>query len=53
MPNKKDIRAMNERNLRANIECLKKSKKPYDMAYYAGKVDALEHMQEILEAKSV
>ena len=53
MAKKKDMIAMNERNLRANIECLRKSKKPYDMAYFAGKVDALEHMQDVLEGKNV
>jgi hypothetical protein len=50
---KKEMIAMNSRNLRVNIECLKKSKKPYDMAYYAGKIDALEHMQAVLEGRDV
>jgi hypothetical protein len=53
MLKKTDIIAMNNRNLRVMRDCLIKSKKPYDIAYYKGKIDALEHIQETLEGKYV
>ena len=51
MSSKTEIKQINQRNLKVIRECLIKSKKPYDAAYYAGKMDALEHIQMLLEEK--
>ena len=45
--------AKNNRNMRVLRDCLIKSTKPYDMAYYAGRLDSLEHIQDELEGKNV
>jgi hypothetical protein len=50
---KKDLLAKNERNLRVLRECLIAARKPYDQAYYAGRIDSLEHVQQELEGKNV
>ena len=51
MYNKTELKQVNQRNLKVIRECLIKSRKPYDVAYYAGKMDALEHIQMLLEEK--
>jgi len=51
MSNKNELRQINQRNLKVIRECLINSKKPYDVAYYEGKMDALEHIQMLLEEK--
>lgn len=50
---KRELLAKNERNLRVLRDCLIKAKKPYDQAYYAGRIDSLEHIQNELEGKNV
>ena len=52
MSSKNEIRAINLRNLRVIQDCLIKARKPYDVAYFKGKIDALEHIQMLLEEKS-
>jgi hypothetical protein len=51
MSNKTEMKQINARNLRVLRECLIKARKPYDVAYYSGKMDALEHIQMLLEEK--
>jgi hypothetical protein len=43
------LMAKNMRNLHVLTECLKQSKKPYDIAYYLGRIESLEHIQQELE----
>ena len=50
---KKELKAMNNRNLRVLRDCLINARKPYDQAYYAGRIDSLEHIQNELEGKNV
>jgi hypothetical protein len=45
--------AKNNRNLRVLRDCLIMSRKPYDIAYYIGRIDSLEHIQQELEGKNV
>ena len=45
--------AKNNRNLRVLRDCLIMSRKPYDIAYYIGRLDSLEHIQQELEGKNV
>ena len=47
------IIAKNNNNLRVLRECLIASRKPYDIAYYTGRIDSLEHVQQQLEGESV
>jgi hypothetical protein len=49
MLSKTEIKRMNVRNLRVLRDCMIASRKPYDVAYYAGRIDSLEHLQQILE----
>lgn len=51
MSNKTEMKQINLRNLRVIRDCWMNAKKPYDVAYYAGKLDALEHIQMLLEEK--
>jgi hypothetical protein len=51
MSNKTEMKQINMRNLIAIKACLMKARKPYDVAYYSGKMDALEHIQMLLEEK--
>ena len=51
MSSKTEMKQINMRNLIAIRECLIKSRKPFDVAYYSGKIDALEHIQMLLEEK--
>jgi hypothetical protein len=53
MLKKDQIIAQNNRNLRVLRDCLIASSKPYDIAYYTGRIDSLEHVQEQLEGKRV
>jgi len=48
---KLELRVRNRRNLRVLRECLRASKLPYDIAYFSGRIDSLEHIQDILEGK--
>ena len=50
---KKELMAKNQRNLRVLRDCLKTSRKPYDQAYYLGRIESLEHIQNELEGKNV
>ena len=51
MSNKTEMKQINLRNLRVLQDCIVKARKPYDVAYYSGKIDALEHIQMLLEEK--
>jgi hypothetical protein len=51
MSNKTEMKRINLRNLRVLQDCITKARKPYDIAYYSGKIDALEHIQLLLEEK--
>jgi hypothetical protein len=50
---KKELLEKNNRNLRVLRDCLMQARKPYDQAYYAGRIDSLEHIQNELEKKNV
>lgn len=50
---KKELITKSKRNLRVLRDCLIASKKPYDQAYYAGRIDSLEHVLDELEGKNV
>jgi hypothetical protein len=51
MSNKTEMKQINQRNLRILRDCIIAARKPYDIAYYSGKIDALEHIQMLLEEK--
>jgi hypothetical protein len=51
MSNKTEMKEINLRNLRVLRDCIIAARKPYDIAYYSGKIDALEHIQMLLEEK--
>ena len=46
---KNALMAKNMRNLKVLTECLKKSRKDYDVGYYLGRIESLEHVQQELE----
>lgn len=51
MSNKTEMKQINLRNIIVIKRCLQKSRKPFDVAYFSGKLDALEHIQMLLEEK--
>ena len=46
------LMAKNMRNLKVLTECLKKSRKDYDVGYYLGRIESIEHIQEELESNN-
>jgi hypothetical protein len=51
MLSKTELKKMNNKNLQVLRDCLITARKPYDIAYYAGRIDSLEHIQDTLEGK--
>ena len=48
-----ELMKINRRNMRVLRDCLIASRKAYDIAYYTGRLDSLEHIQDELEGKNV
>jgi hypothetical protein len=48
MSNIKEILQITDRNRAAIFKCQIQAMKPYDVAYYQGKMDALDHIYALL-----
>lgn len=48
MPDIKEVLQITNRNRAALFRCQLQAKKPYDIAYFNGKMDALDHIYALL-----